>query len=317
MGTISGFPISTTKIDELPIYGAIDTDAKKKDLFEVSKNTGTSGTPVYASTGSKKITNDELIALLGIGGKKDVYVVTVLDSEQSPSNIDVITDVEITEDNDNDYFRLEIINRIYTDYWFNYFNLVLPVSPRNGFSFTVSFDTNGASTNDFDSFKFTSGYTYQLTWSSADSKWLYDRQRNITDHRPNYIYNNMNGLYPMPVNNGGQTYYVRWFQDTFYVLALPLLRLNNGEKITFVLIQDMVDVFDETETPLKFVGLYDAVLTATDSIIPNNGSNTYVCPPLCKKGSSWTFKAIDDTTIGASSTGRLQGWYLEHSNILL
>ena len=125
MGTISGFPIITTKIDELPIYGAIDTDAKKKDLFEVSKNTGTSGTPVYASTGSKKITNDELIALLGIGGKKDVYVVTVLDSEQSPSNIDVITDVEITEDNDNDYFRLEIINRIYTDYWFNYFNLVL------------------------------------------------------------------------------------------------------------------------------------------------------------------------------------------------
>lgn len=317
MGTISGFPISTTKIDELPIYGAIDLDAKKKDLFEVSKNTGTSGTPVYASTGSKKITGDELIALLGIGGKKDVYVVTVLDSSESPSNVDVITDVEITEDNDNDYFRLEIINRIYTDYWFNYFNLVLPVSPRNGFSFTVSFDTNGANTNDFDSFKFTSGYTYQLTWSESDSKWLYDKQRNITDHRPNYIYNNMDGLYPMPVNNGGQTYYVRHFNTNYYVLALPLLRLNNGEKITFILIRDFVDLFDETETPLKFVGLYDAVLTETDSIYPNNGSNTYVCPPLCKKGSSWTFTAIDDTTIGASSTGRLQGWYLESSNIIL
>ena len=113
MGTILGFPISTTKIDELPIYGAVDLDAKKKDLFEVSKNTGTSGTPVYASTGSKKITGEELIALLGIGGKKDVYTVTVLDS--SSSSVDVITDVEITEDNDNDYFRLEIINRIYTD----------------------------------------------------------------------------------------------------------------------------------------------------------------------------------------------------------
>ena len=79
----------------------------------------------------------------------------------------------------------------------------------------------------------------------------------------------------------------------------------------------MVDLFDETETPLKFVGLYDAVLTETDSIYPYNGSNTYVCPPLCKKGSSWTFTAIDDTTTGSSSTGRLQGWYLEHSNILL
>lgn len=317
MGTISGFPISTTKIDELPIYGAVDADAKKKDLFEVSKNTGTSGTPIYASTGSKKITGDELVSLLGIGGKKDVYVVTVLDSSQSPSNVDVVTDVEITEDNDNDYFRLEVINRIYTDYWFNYFNIVLPVSPRNGFSFTVSFDTNGANTNDFDSFKFTSGYTYQLTWSESDSKWLYDRQRNITDHRPNYIYNNMDGLYPMPVNNGGQTYYVRHYNTNYYVLALPLLRLNNGEKITFILIRDFADLFDETETPLKFVGLYDAVLTETDSIYPNNGSNTYVCPPLCKKGSSWTFTAIDDTTIGASSTGRLQGWYLESSNILL
>ena len=38
MGTINSLPIQTTKIDELPIYGVVDLDAKKKDLIEISKN---------------------------------------------------------------------------------------------------------------------------------------------------------------------------------------------------------------------------------------------------------------------------------------
>jgi hypothetical protein len=54
------------KIDELPDYGAIDSDKKKKDLWEVSKNSGTSGAPIYASDGSRKVTRDELMDILDI-----------------------------------------------------------------------------------------------------------------------------------------------------------------------------------------------------------------------------------------------------------
>ena len=318
MGTIVSFPITTTKIDELPIYGTIDTDAKKKDLYEVSKNSGTSGTPIYASGDSRKITGDELISVLGIANRREVATVTVLDSPPLHSS-DTITDVEITEAQDNWYIKLEYISRIYTDEYFGAFNLVLPVEPRNGFSFQVNFDTNGVSTNDFDDFTFSSGFTYLITWSEVDEKWLYDKQVNIQDHRVAYIFNDQNNASNMKAYEAGQTYYVILREDVFYQIELPLLRLSVGQKIKFILHSDMEDGFDETERPITFKPQNDTVTSTDDVLIDANNGTFITPPPLCKKGSSWEFTAIYDivaTGEGGSTTNTEKGWYCESKIIL-
>jgi hypothetical protein len=316
MGLITSLPITTTKINELPIYGAIDLDKAKKDLFEVSKNEGTFSTPVYNVGGSRKVTGDELITSLGLSSIRESITVTVYDTISDGTQV---TDVNIGTNNDNDYFRLEIINRTYSDYFFNSFRLLLPVTPRNGFSFICSFDSNGTNTNNFDSYTFSSGFTYLITWSTSDNKWFYDKQKNVQDSKPSYVFNYMNYLNPIPVYDAGQTYYLKWRQPVYYALALPLLRLNCNEEITFILIEDMDVQFNDTDTPLTFTGSYDPVLLTNDNVYPNTGLN-YVAPPMCKKGSSWTFKAVNDNVIISSftlATERLQGWYLTHSNIIL
>lgn len=319
MGTIVSFPISTTKIDELPIYGAIDNDAKKKDLYEVSKNEGTSDSPIYNTGGSRKITGDELISVLSVANRREVATVTVLDSPPMHTS-DTITDVEITEAQDNWYIKLEYISRIYTDFYFGAFNLVLPITPRNGFSIEVSFDTNGISTNNFDDFTFSSGYTYLITWSESDNKWLYDRQLNIQDHRIAYIFNSQSSG-TQKAHESGQTYYIKLANSLFYQIELPLLRLSIGQKVTFVLINNMGDpfLFDETQRPITFKPQTDPLTSADDVLIEANDGLNITPPPLCKKGSSWEFTAIYDivaTGEGGSSTNTEKGWYCESKIIL-
>lgn len=53
------------RITDLDPYGSIDTILSKDDLFEVSKNSGTVGFPVYAPDGSRKISGAQLMELLG------------------------------------------------------------------------------------------------------------------------------------------------------------------------------------------------------------------------------------------------------------
>lgn len=52
------------KIDELSTYGSSDSDKAKGDIIEISKNSGTSGSPIYASDGSRKIRLDQLSSLI-------------------------------------------------------------------------------------------------------------------------------------------------------------------------------------------------------------------------------------------------------------
>lgn len=317
MGTISGFPISTTKIDELPIYGAIDNDAKKKDLYEVEKNEGTSASPIYNTGGSRKITGDELISVLSVANRREVATVTVLDSPPLHTS-DTITDVEITEAQDNWYIKLEYISRIYTDFYFGAFNLVLPITPRNGFSIEVSFDTNGISTNNFDDFTFSSGYTYLITWSESDNKWLYDRQLNIQDHRIAYIFNSQSSG-TQKAHESGQTYYIKLANSLFYQIELPLLRLSIGQKTKFILHSDMEEFFDQTERPITFKPQTDSFTSTYDVLIEANDGLNITPPPLCKKGSSWEFTAIYDivaTGEGGSPTNTEKGWYCESKIIL-
>jgi hypothetical protein len=54
------------KIDELSPYDDVNTDKSRKNLYEVSKNTGTYSSPVYATNGSRKITQDQLREELNI-----------------------------------------------------------------------------------------------------------------------------------------------------------------------------------------------------------------------------------------------------------
>ena len=55
----------TKKIDELDSYGSVDSEKRKKDLFEVEKNEGTYLSPSYLVGGSRKITQEELENMLG------------------------------------------------------------------------------------------------------------------------------------------------------------------------------------------------------------------------------------------------------------
>ena len=48
------------KIDQLDVYDDVNTDKSKRDLFEVSKNTGTYASPTYATDGSRKISVEQL-----------------------------------------------------------------------------------------------------------------------------------------------------------------------------------------------------------------------------------------------------------------
>lgn len=48
------------KIDQLDVYDDVNTDKSRRDLFEVSKNTGTYASPTYATDGSRKISVEQL-----------------------------------------------------------------------------------------------------------------------------------------------------------------------------------------------------------------------------------------------------------------
>lgn len=48
------------KIGDLDVYDDVNTDKSRRDLLEISKNTGTYGSPTYATNGSRKITIEQL-----------------------------------------------------------------------------------------------------------------------------------------------------------------------------------------------------------------------------------------------------------------
>lgn len=52
------------RIEDLDAYGATDLDKMKGDIFEVSKNSGTSGAPVYLPADSHQVRLDELAEMV-------------------------------------------------------------------------------------------------------------------------------------------------------------------------------------------------------------------------------------------------------------
>jgi len=58
--------VETRRIDQLDPYLTVDTSKATQDLYEVSKNTGTAGSPLYEAGGSRKITAEKLKESLNI-----------------------------------------------------------------------------------------------------------------------------------------------------------------------------------------------------------------------------------------------------------
>jgi hypothetical protein len=65
-------------IPQLDPYGSVDIAKVLKDLIEITLNTGTYGTPVYASGASRKLTIEQLINILGLLGFIPLSVTTKL-----------------------------------------------------------------------------------------------------------------------------------------------------------------------------------------------------------------------------------------------
>lgn len=303
------------KIPDLTIYGSQDLAKSGKDLFEVAKNTGTFAAPVYSVNDSRRITLDELKSSLNVAVGRSVTVIQVLQTSTNPD----VYDLTIVPADNNKYFRLESLTRWNTHNQFGtdliYFNLILPVNPVNGFQIVVNFDTDRHNTNSFDNFTFSSGFTYMITWSETDSKWLYDRQKNITDFRNGAILN----LTDLNAFQAGQDYYIHTsFPDNDVItntmaIVLPKLNISVGETVSFTL---LADVGTGTEFLSFNVQAGDAILEANT---PQNTPTRFVPPYGCKSGSYWKFLAFHDTitSFSPSASNILKYWKLIEERIIL
>jgi hypothetical protein len=77
------------RIEDLDVYGAVDVAKIPADIFEVSKNSGTSGSPIYLPADSRQLRLDELTDMIAVilpGGyvpllTENYLVVTLTDSK--------------------------------------------------------------------------------------------------------------------------------------------------------------------------------------------------------------------------------------------
>jgi hypothetical protein len=78
------------RIEDLDPYDAVDPAKIAGDIYEVSKNSGTSGSPIYDTADSKRVRLDELAAMIGLqlpGGyvpllEESYLIVTLTDDAQ-------------------------------------------------------------------------------------------------------------------------------------------------------------------------------------------------------------------------------------------
>lgn len=198
MGVIGSLPINTTKIDELPIYGTVDSDAKKKDLIEISKNSGTSGSPVYAVGGSRKIPLDEFQSLIGqaprLFEKYDKYEVvfsTFTDIDESFDG--KFEEFEVTPEMQGYYLRMEVVtsnnggnnNLIWGNNrgWLLNFVGTFP----DGFAVRIEVISLGASKCDISDKYLTSGKVYDFVYNLEAEEWSINELENLENPVTTYL----------------------------------------------------------------------------------------------------------------------------------
>lgn len=284
---INSFPIEGFKIDELDDYGAVDNSAKLKDLIEISKNSGTYGTPVYATDGSRKVTLEEFSSMLGANFLTGVTTIQVLDGASTALDR---YDTHIIDLVDRGKLLIfEVVDHRFSDSFECAFHLELPVAPPDGFAFFAQFDCIGASTNNFDEYRFSSGNTYLIVYDATNAVWNYSYFKNHTNGYAQHITTGQGVLEvsEKQVYNTG-VFYIK--QSTYFgvdqtkslKIILPPLLYNVGAKCTFVLDYDLL-----SSALIEFQAYNDGVMI--DEI--RNVTTTYKLPFLCKKGTTLEFTA--------------------------
>lgn len=256
MGIIVSLPITTTKIDELPIYGTVDADAKKKDLIEISKNSGTSSSPVYAVGGSRKIPLDEFQSLIGQAPrffeKFDIHEF-LLSSFGTGSDFDgLYEDFEITPEMHGYYLQMHLLfvsggsngNMIWANNRaFNIkFNGVFP----DGFCIRLDLVSLGGSKTNVTDKYLTSGKIYDFVYHLETETWGVAEMVNIENPHQTILptYEGDDNL-RLILTNTNHTYIFKLIASWTATKQFILLPSNlwRGKKITIYIDDD----FDSTK----------------------------------------------------------------------
>jgi hypothetical protein len=248
MGTITAFPITTTSIPELPVYGSVNEDAATKDLIEITKNTGSSGMPIYDTGGSRRIPLDEFKLLAG--GKPrffEKYEKWDLVISSMVGGVDYYYNFTITPSMQGYYLQMHLNGadasdrQIYSNniaFKFN-FTGTFP----DGFCIRIQPLTLGGSKCNLFDYYLTSGKAYDFVYDLELDHWAVDELQNVCHKSSTYLplYNPDflgNDLY---LTNSNHTYIFRIGNDTpttkgFY---LPPTALWRGRKITIYIDKDV------------------------------------------------------------------------------
>ena len=248
MGIITALPITTTSIPELPVYGSVNEDAATKDLIEITKNTGSSGMPIYDTGGSRRIPLDEFKLLAGgkprFFEKYDKYDLVI---SSMVGGVDYYYNFTITPAMQGYYLQMHLDGadasdrQIYSNniaFKFN-FTGTFP----DGFCIRIQPLTLGGSKCNLFDYYLTSGKAYDFVYDLELDHWAVDELQNVCHKSSTYLplYNPDflgNDLY---LTNSNHTYIFRIGNDTpttkgFY---LPPTALWRGRKITIYIDKDV------------------------------------------------------------------------------
>ncbi len=101
------------RIDELADYGSYDLDKMLSDIIEISKNSGTSGAPVYASNGSRQVKLSDFVLLLSAistPAKVTSLVTIALLEDDANWTLNLYTGTPITGQKTGDWFDNGLIS---------------------------------------------------------------------------------------------------------------------------------------------------------------------------------------------------------------
>ena len=248
MGIITALPITTTSIPELPVYGSVNEDAATKDLIEITKNTGSSGMPIYDTGGSRRIPLDEFKLLAGgkprFFEKYDKYDLVI---SSMVGGVDYYYNFTITPAMQGYYLQMHLDGadasdrQIYSNniaFKFN-FTGTFP----DGFCIRIQPLTLGGSKCNLFDYYLTSGKAYDFVYDLELDHWAVDELQNVCHKSSTYLplYNPDSLGNDLYLTNSNHTYIFRIGNDTpttkgFY---LPPTALWRGRKITIYIDKDV------------------------------------------------------------------------------
>lgn len=248
MGIITALPITTTSIPELPVYGSVNEDAATKDLIEITKNTGSSGMPIYDTGGSRRIPLDEFKLLAGgkprFFEKYDKYDLVI---SSMVGGVDYYYNFTITPAMQGYYLQMHLDGadasdrQIYSNniaFKFN-FTGTFP----DGFCIRIQPLTLGGSKCNLFDYYLTSGKTYDFVYDLELNHWAVDELQNVCHKSNTYLplYNPDSLGNDLYLTNSNHTYIFRIGNNTLTTKGfyLPPTALWRGRKITIYIDKDV------------------------------------------------------------------------------